>query len=783
MKLEQDTPEASQGEDQPEEATRPEKKQDGSGQGHAEAETSKNNLPADIGAQNSKASQAPQTLKDDDKHEQTSASSADYITPPDGGWGWLVVLSSFMIHVIADGIVYSFGVFLTELVDYFHAGRGEITWVGSLQPAITFTVGPLSSALTNRYGCRVVTIAGAIVSSAGFIMSVWAPNHYYLYFTSGVMAVHGGYRTNGQTGPRDNTNNYYFETKRSFATGLAVCGSGFGTFVLAPVCKLLIEAYSWQGAMLLLGGFTLNIIVCGIIFRPLEDNETQNKSKNATKEAATEEEVHLLVNGKAGNTTTSTGDTGLTAREGQEIISSLQELNALPKGTVKLVTGSSSNTAASNTTTEASPARNGVGASEPISSSLPKDAVYSLSESGAGHVPQVTITDSDSSSKQKQSAHKNNGSDLAQISASQCLSPKPRHNNALDIAMLARSDGALHQRLLVNEKGNSSHRQDSKHTSKTHLAPLQRLDILYRGSLHNIPLYRSQPDLYHKQIVSGSKSSSIDQHGRKVSLAGDDQASIPSEKQTGVRAVWREMVSTLKDMMSMELLKNPVFLMFAISNFFTSIGFNMPFIFLPDRAEIAGIDKNRAALLLSVIGIANTVGRMVFGYLSDRSWVNRLMLYNSALTVCGLATALSPSAGGSYAMLVIYAAVFGLFIGVYVSLTSVVLVDLLGLELLTNSFGLVLLFQGVATFIGPPLAGWLYDWTGSYDISFIAMGTLIAISGAMLFFLPPIQRRHQQKTTKAALKHDEDLGRHIVHSKKEKKDGHDIDMGLVEAHA
>ena len=43
--------------------------------------------------------------------------------------------------------------------------------------------------------------------------------------------------------------------------------------------------------------------------------------------------------------------------------------------------------------------------------------------------------------------------------------------------------------------------------------------------------------------------------------------------------------------------------------------------------------------------------------------------------------------------------------GVYVSLTSVVLVDLLGIDLLTNSFGLLLLFQGAATFIGPPMAG------------------------------------------------------------------------------
>jgi len=34
-----------------------------------------------------------------------------------------------------------------------------------------------------------------------------------------------------------------------------------------------------------------------------------------------------------------------------------------------------------------------------------------------------------------------------------------------------------------------------------------------------------------------------------------------------------------------------------------------------------------------------------------------------------------------------------------------VLVDLLGLDKLTSSFGLLLMFQGVATLIGPPIAG------------------------------------------------------------------------------
>ncbi len=39
------------------------------------------------------------------------------------------------------------------------------------------------------------------------------------------------------------------------------------------------------------------------------------------------------------------------------------------------------------------------------------------------------------------------------------------------------------------------------------------------------------------------------------------------------------------------------------------------------------------------------------------------------------------------------------------SITSVVLVDLLGLQVLISSFGLTLLFQGSAAIIGPPITG------------------------------------------------------------------------------
>ncbi len=41
-------------------------------------------------------------------------------------------------------------------------------------------------------------------------------------------------------------------------------------------------------------------------------------------------------------------------------------------------------------------------------------------------------------------------------------------------------------------------------------------------------------------------------------------------------------------------------------------------------------------MLIAIIGLANTIGRIILGYVSDKPWINRLWLYNSALTICGI---------------------------------------------------------------------------------------------------------------------------------------------------
>jgi predicted MFS family arabinose efflux permease len=53
----------------------------------------------------------------------------------------------------------------------------------------------------------------------------------------------------------------------------------------------------------------------------------------------------------------------------------------------------------------------------------------------------------------------------------------------------------------------------------------------------------------------------------------------------------------------------------------------------------------------------------------------------------------------------VYAAFFGFFSGGYVGLTSIVTVDLVGVDKLSDAFGVLLLFQGVAVAIGTPIVG------------------------------------------------------------------------------
>lgn len=82
---------------------------------------------------------------------------------------------------------------------------------------------------------------------------------------------------------------------------------------------------------------------------------------------------------------------------------------------------------------------------------------------------------------------------------------------------------------------------------------------------------------------------------------------------------------------------------------------------MPDRAQLSGIDASTAMFLVSVIGIANTIGRVVCGLVSSFPGVDALLINNIFISIGGIATMCSGiSQTKEYQFF--YAASFGLSI-------------------------------------------------------------------------------------------------------------------------
>ena len=71
-----------------------------------------------------------------------------------------------------------------------------------------------------------------------------------------------------------------------------------------------------------------------------------------------------------------------------------------------------------------------------------------------------------------------------------------------------------------------------------------------------------------------------------------------------------------------------------------------------------------ASLILSLLGIFNTVGRLIAGWLADRPCADSLVIYNVSAILAGLLTCLV-SVTFSFNLLCLYAASFGVLIGSY----------------------------------------------------------------------------------------------------------------------
>ncbi|XP_041650801.1 monocarboxylate transporter 2 [Cheilinus undulatus] len=206
-------------------------------------------------------------MKSSEKAQREKGVPEKPASVPDGGYAWFVLLACFLVFGLTFGVIKAFGVFYVEIHQYFETTATATSWITSIAVATIHIVAPVASALSAHLCHRSVVIVGGLISSLGVVFGSFSRNVIELYLTVGFLNGFGYALT---WTPTVTMLGLYFEKRRPVANALASAGECILTFVLTPLFQLLIDSYSWRGALLILGGLQLHLCMCGVLLRPLK---------------------------------------------------------------------------------------------------------------------------------------------------------------------------------------------------------------------------------------------------------------------------------------------------------------------------------------------------------------------------------------------------------------------------------------------------------------------------------------------------------------------------------
>lgn len=166
------------------------------------------------------------------------------------------------------------------------------------------------------------------------------------------------------------------------------------------------------------------------------------------------------------------------------------------------------------------------------------------------------------------------------------------------------------------------------------------------------------------------------------------------------------------------------------------LGFPLPHIFLVPFAQQHGVDEQKAALLISIIGFSNIFLRPLIGLLAGRRDLagQRKYLFSGAVLLNGL-TNLVCVVSADFRVLVGYCLVYSVSMSGIGALLFQVLMDLVPTNRFSSALGLFTVLESISILIAPPLAGLLLDNTHNNFGYVFYMSSFFLISGALFMWV------------------------------------------------
>ena len=187
---------------------------------------------------------------------------------PDGGYGWVQVAASFMIHFVVIGMINVYGVYQEAYKkEVIFAGQSNtvIAFVGSLTAGGLTLFGTPSGRFADRFGYGLMCGIGSLLIIVSLVLASFSTAFWHILLTQGFMF---GFACSITYFPGLSIISHWFSKRKGLAAGIAMSGSGLGGFALGPLTRFLISKLGWQWSLRitgLAGGVIL--FACALVLR------------------------------------------------------------------------------------------------------------------------------------------------------------------------------------------------------------------------------------------------------------------------------------------------------------------------------------------------------------------------------------------------------------------------------------------------------------------------------------------------------------------------------------
>jgi MFS family permease len=170
--------------------------------------------------------------------------------PANSSYGWIVVGAGALMTCVGFGTMLSLAVFLLPISENMGWSRSGVSAAATIDFLAMGFAAFFWGSLSDRFGTRIVVLAGAVLLGIGLIGASQAASLWEFQFFFGVLI---GIAAGSFYAPMVAVASAWIEHRRSLAVALVSAGMGVSPLTVAPFASWLITTYDWRTAMLVIG--------------------------------------------------------------------------------------------------------------------------------------------------------------------------------------------------------------------------------------------------------------------------------------------------------------------------------------------------------------------------------------------------------------------------------------------------------------------------------------------------------------------------------------------------